>query len=61
MSEVKITLTRGLVGTTDRQKETVATLGLRKIRQTVTRPDSPSLRGALRAIAHLVEIEEVSK
>lgn len=61
MSEVKITLTRGLVGTTDRQKDTVASLGLRRIRQSVTRPDSPSLRGALRMVAHLVEIEEVSK
>lgn len=61
MSQVKITLTRGLVGTTDRQRQTVASLGLRKIRQTVTRPDSPSLRGAIAAVAHLVEIEEVTK
>lgn len=56
---LKITLKRGLIGSTDRQRETVRTLGLRKIRDSVTRPDSPSLRGALRAVAHLVEVEEV--
>ncbi len=57
--KVKITLLKGLVGTTDRQKGTVASLGLRTIRQTVVRDDSPSLQGALRLVAHLVKIEEV--
>lgn len=60
MADVKITLRKGLVGSTDRQKGTIATLGLRKIRQSVTRPDSPSLRGALRSVLHLIEVEEVS-
>lgn len=56
---LKITLVRGLVGCTDRQRETVRTLGLRTIRQTVVRDDSPVVRGAVRAVAHLVEVEEV--
>ncbi|MGZ4144748.1 MAG: 50S ribosomal protein L30 [Actinomycetota bacterium] len=57
--KVKITLVRGLVGCTERQRETVRTLGLRAIRQSVERPDGPALRGALRSVAHLVTVEEV--
>ena len=56
---VNITLVRGLVGCTDRQRETVRTLGLRAIRQSVVREDGPQLRGVLRRISHLVKVEEV--
>lgn len=59
MARYRITLVKGLVGTTDRQKGTVASLGLRTIRQSVERDDSPELRGVLRAIGHLVKVEEV--
>jgi large subunit ribosomal protein L30 len=59
MARFKITLVKGLVGTTDRQKGSIATLGLRKIRQSVERDDSPQLQGMLRNISHLVKIEEV--
>jgi len=55
---LKITLVRGLVGCTERQRETVRTLGLRKIRQSVVREDTPLVRGAVRAVAHLVKVEE---
>jgi large subunit ribosomal protein L30 len=58
MARFKITLVKGLVGTTDRQKGSNATLGLRKIRQSVERDDSPQLQGMLRNISHLVKIEE---
>jgi len=59
MAQLKITLKRGLIGQTERQRETVRTLGLRRIRDSVTRDDTPAVRGALRAVAHLVEVEEV--
>jgi large subunit ribosomal protein L30 len=58
---LRITLRKGLVGCTERQRETVRTLGLRKIRQSVVRKDSPEVRGAVRSIAHLVTVEEVSE
>lgn len=61
MAQIKVTLRRGLVGCTDRQRETVRSLGLRKIRQSVVREDTPQTRGAVRAVAHLVEVEEVSQ
>ncbi|MFN2615461.1 MAG: 50S ribosomal protein L30 [Actinomycetota bacterium] len=61
MMALRITLQKGLVGCTERQRETVRTLGLRKIRQSVVRKDSPEVRGAVRAVAHLVTVEEVSE
>lgn len=61
MAKFKITLVKGLVGTTDRQKGTVASLGLGRIRSSVVREDSPILRGELRAIGHLVTVEEVTQ
>jgi len=61
MASFKITLVRGLVGCTERQRETVRSLGLRTIRQTVVREATPSVRGAVRKVAHLVTVEEVSQ
>ncbi|MFA5890781.1 MAG: 50S ribosomal protein L30 [Actinomycetota bacterium] len=61
MAKIKVTLRRGLIGCTERQRETVRSLGLRKIRQSVVRDDTPQARGAVRAVAHLVEVEEVSQ
>lgn len=58
MAKVKITLTRGLPGTTQRQRATVESLGLRKVSSSVVKDDSPSLRGQIDKIKHLVEIEE---
>ena len=57
---LRITLVRGLAGTTERQRETVRSLGLRRIRHSVVRPATPEVRGAVRAVAHLVKVEEVS-
>ena len=56
--QVKVTLVRSVIGTTERQRGTVRALGLRKIRQTVTHTDSPVLRGMLDRVSHLVEVEE---
>jgi large subunit ribosomal protein L30 len=55
---VRITLVRSPIGYPERQKRTVRTLGLRRMHQTVEHVDSPSLRGMLAKVAHLVEIEE---
>lgn len=60
MAAIKITLVRGVVGCTERQRETIRTLGLRKIRQSVVREDSVTVRGAVKSVAHLIEVEEVS-
>ncbi len=57
--ELKITQVRGLVGSRRNQKESMRTLGLHKIRQTVVRPDNPETRGLINVVRHLVTVEEV--
>lgn len=58
MSNLKITLVRGVVGSNAKQRATVQTLGLRKIGRTVVREDSPANRGLINAVRHLVTVEE---
>ncbi|MFC7341721.1 50S ribosomal protein L30 [Saccharopolyspora griseoalba] len=59
MAQLKITQVRGLVGTRQNQRDTMRTLGLRKIRQSVTRPDDSNVRGMIKTVSHLVTVEEV--
>ncbi|KFJ05278.1 50S ribosomal protein L30 [Bifidobacterium subtile] len=59
MANLKITLVRGLVNRKPAQRETVRTLGLHKIGQSVVREDSPANRGLVHAVRHLVTVEEV--
>ena len=61
MSSLKITLVRGLAGTTRDQRATVHSLGLRKIRQSVVREDRPEVRGAVKKVLHLVTVEEAGQ
>lgn len=58
MAQIKVTLVRGLPGTTKRQRATVEALGLRKINSSSVFEDSPSFRGQVNKVAHLVKIEE---
>ncbi|MEA1902655.1 MAG: 50S ribosomal protein L30 [Actinomycetota bacterium] len=55
---VKVTLKRSVIGEKPKTRATVEGLGLRKINQTVSQVDSPSLRGMLARVQHLVEVEE---
>ncbi|WP_019807072.1 50S ribosomal protein L30 [Saccharomonospora halophila] len=59
MTQLKVTQTRGLVGTQKSQKASLRTLGLRKIHQSVVREDTPQVRGLINAVRHLVNVEEV--
>ena len=59
MADLKITQRRSGIGGTARQRETLRTLGLRKIGASVTREDKPEVRGMVRAVAHLVEVQTV--
>ena len=56
---LEITLTRSLIGRDDTQRMTVKTLGLRKIRQTVTHQDNPAIRGMVKQVSHLVSVKEI--
>ncbi|CAM05982.1 large subunit ribosomal protein L30 [Saccharopolyspora erythraea NRRL 2338] len=59
MGQLKITQHKGLVGAKQNQKDSMRTLGLRKIRQSVVRPDTPDVRGLVNVVHHLVTVEEV--
>ena len=54
---LRITQVRSVIGGTDAQRATVRSLGLRRIRHSVVRPDSPDVRGMVRRVAHLVRVE----
>ena len=55
---VAITQVKSQNGANQKQRDTMRSLGLRKIGQTVEREDSPQLRGQLYAVAHLVEVKD---
>jgi large subunit ribosomal protein L30 len=57
MSKVKITQRRSANGANARQRDTLRSLGLRKINHSVEREDSPQLRGMVHAVRHLVEVD----
>lgn len=57
---LKITLVRSPIGYSKRQKRTVEALGLRRMHQSVLKPDNPAIRGMVRKISHLVAVEEVA-
>ena len=59
MAEVKITQVRSTIGARWNARESLRTLGLRKIRQSVVREDDAQTRGLIKAVHHLVEVEEV--
>jgi large subunit ribosomal protein L30 len=58
MATLSITQHKSSNGCKANQLATLSSLGLRKIGQTVERPDSPQLRGMIRTVAHLVNVEE---
>lgn len=59
MAKLKITLVRSTIGCLQKQKDTVAALGLRKIRSEVIQEDNPVIRGMIFRVKHLVNVEEV--
>jgi len=57
--QLQITLKRSLIGRPERQRVTVRTLGLRKLHQTVIKPDNEAIRGMINQVKHLVEVKEI--
>ena len=60
MAKLRITYTKSAIGYSKNQKETVRSLGLRKLNSTVVQDDSPAIRGMIFTVRHLVSFEEVS-
>lgn len=56
---LKITLVKSTIGQKPKIRATVESLGLRKIRQSVERPDTPDVRGMVFRAKHLLDVEEI--
>ena len=59
MADLKITQAKSGGGGKQNQKDTLRTLGLKRIGASVVRQDTPEVRGMVRTVAHLVTVEEV--
>ncbi len=55
---ITVKLVKSPIGYNKRQKATVEALGLRKMHQTVEKADSPTVRGMIAKVSHLVEVVE---
>lgn len=55
---VRVTLVRSAVGYSKEHKATVKALGFKRLHQIVEHVDSPTLRGMLYKVAHLVVVED---
>jgi large subunit ribosomal protein L30 len=56
---LRITWVKSAIGYNQDQKDTIRSLGFRRLNQTVEVPDSPSIRGMIFKVKHLVSFEEV--
>jgi large subunit ribosomal protein L30 len=59
MAKLKITQIRSTIDRKEPQKRTITALGLGKIRRSVVHNDTPQIRGMIRAVAHLITVEEI--
>ena len=61
MGKLKITQVRSVVDRGDRQRGTIRALGIKRLGQSVTHEDRPEIRGMIRAVQHLVSVEEADQ
>ncbi|EGS33664.1 MULTISPECIES: 50S ribosomal protein L30 [unclassified Veillonella] len=59
MAQVKVTLTKSLIGRPADQRATVKALGLKKTNSQVVKEVTPQIEGMLHKVRHLVKVEEV--
>jgi large subunit ribosomal protein L30 len=61
MTQFKITLVRSGIGSPKKQRAVLRGLGLTKLHKTVVRQDRPEIRGMIRKIQHLVQVDEIAE
>ena len=59
MARLKVRQTHSTIGRNRNQRQTLRTIGLRRIGDVVVKEDRPEIRGMLTAVTHLVAVEEV--
>lgn len=59
MGKIKVTWVRSTINRTQRHKQTIRALGLRRMNQTVVHEATPQVLGMIRQVGYLVRVEEV--
>jgi large subunit ribosomal protein L30 len=59
VSKLKITQTKSGIGYKQNQRDTLRSLGLKRMHDVVVKEDRPEIRGMVRTVTHLVTVEEV--
>lgn len=57
--DLRIILRKSMIGRREHQRRVLAGLGLRQIGQSVVRADTPTIRGMIAKVAHLVDVRQV--
>ncbi len=58
MAKVKITQVKSVIDRPKKQKATIQALGLKRMHQTVEKENTPVIQGMIKAVSHLVKVEE---
>lgn len=59
MPRLKVRQVRSVIGRKENQRETLRSLGLKRIGDVVVKEDRPEIRGMIATVPHLVAVEEV--
>ena len=59
-SSLKVTQIKSAIGNKPNQRETLRSLGLKRIGDIIVKDDSAVVRGMVRTVAHLVKVEEIN-
>jgi large subunit ribosomal protein L30 len=59
MARLKVTQVRSVIGSKQNQRDTLRSLGLKRIHDVVVKEDRPEIRGMVATVTHLVQVEEV--
>lgn len=59
MANVKVTLTKSVIGASPNQRRVVEALGLKKMHHSVELPETPQTLGAIKKVEHLVTVDKL--
>ena len=60
MAQIKVTQIRSGIGSKPNQRQTLRSLGLKRLHDVVVKEDRPEIRGMVATVPHLVTVEEIS-
>ncbi len=57
--KLRIQLVNSVIGRPEKQRRVVEALGLKKLNSSVEQEDTPSIRGMVKKVSHLLKVEEI--